>query len=200
MSQPVVYLLLFLALVLPVPGAIVVRLLAGRLGERGVLLGSAAVFTVAIASVLALARADIGALRVGDLTLFVQTARRDEAPPPPDAVAPAAPDVPPDAAPPLPPTLTLRPSATPRPTATPSPSATPEATATPEPTATATPEPPTATPEPQAGPQRYTVQPGDSLRGIAERFGVTVAALLEANDLTPAEADSLRPGQELIIP
>lgn len=192
MSQPAVYLLLFLALALPVPGAIVVRLLAGRLGERGVLFGSAALFTVAIVSVLALARADVGALRVGDLTLFVQTARRDEAPPPPDAA-------PPDAAPPLPPTLTPRPSATPRPTATPRPSATPEATATPEPP-TATPEPPTATPEPQAGPQRYTVQPGDSLRGIAERFGVTVAALLEANDLSPAEADSLRPGQELIIP
>ncbi|HEU5087482.1 MAG TPA: LysM peptidoglycan-binding domain-containing protein, partial [Roseiflexaceae bacterium] len=56
-----------------------------------------------------------------------------------------------------------------------------------------------ATPAPAAE-RRYTVQPGDTLRSIAEQFNVSVAALLEANDLTPAQADNLRPGQELIIP
>jgi LysM repeat protein len=51
-----------------------------------------------------------------------------------------------------------------------------------------------------AGPRRYTIEPGDTLRDIAERFGVSIAAILEANGLTPEQADSLRPGQEIIIP
>jgi LysM repeat protein len=95
------------------------------------------------------------------------------------------------------PTLTPRPSATATATSTPPPSATP--TLTPEPP-TATPEPPTATPEPPAGGRRYTVQSGDSLRSIAEQFGVSVEALLQANNLTAAEGDALRVGQELVIP
>jgi len=71
------------------------------------------------------------------------------------------------------------------------PTATPEPTVTPEPTATLA---------PQSGSRRYVVQPGDTLRAIAERNGVTVEALLRANNLTPAAADNLRVGQELIIP
>jgi len=50
------------------------------------------------------------------------------------------------------------------------------------------------------GPQTYIVQEGDLLRDIAETYDVTVSAIMEANDLTPEEADALRPGQELIIP
>jgi LysM repeat protein len=46
----------------------------------------------------------------------------------------------------------------------------------------------------------YVVEPGDSLRSIANDFGVDIEALLEANGLTPEEGDDLRPGQELIIP
>jgi LysM repeat protein len=38
------------------------------------------------------------------------------------------------------------------------------------------------------------------LRSIAAQFDVSVEALLEANDLTPEEADALRVGQELVIP
>jgi len=38
------------------------------------------------------------------------------------------------------------------------------------------------------------------LRGIAEKFGVSVQAIIDANKLTPQQADSLRVGQELIIP
>ena len=57
--------------------------------------------------------------------------------------------------------------------------------------------PPTAT---ASGPRRYTVQAGDTLRSIAERFGVTVQAILRANRLTAAQGDALRPGQEIIIP
>lgn len=87
--------------------------------------------------------------------------------------------------------------------------ATPSATATAAPTATAeppsaTPEPPSATPEPEPPaepePRTYTVEPGDTLRSIAAQFDVSVEALLEANDLTPEEADALRVGQELVIP
>lgn len=72
----------------------------------------------------------------------------------------------------------------------PDPNATPPATATPAPTATST---------PVAG-SSYTVQAGDTLMAIALRNRVTTQALLDANGLTLAEARTLRPGQELIIP
>ena len=91
------------------------------------------------------------------------------------------------------PTSEPTPEPTPEPTATP----TPEPTLAPTPEPTATPEPPTPAP---AGPRTYTVQPGDTLRSIAESFGVSVAALLDANDLSAEEADNLRIGQELVIP
>lgn len=196
MPQPLVYLLLFVALVLPVPGALALRLLGPRIGDRGVLVGAAALFTLALGGVLALARAEGPLLRVGDLTLLSVPPRAEAGVLPPDVVV----GDPEEQAPLELPTLTPRPSATPAPTATPTASPTPAPSATPAATATATPEPPTATPEPPAGGQRYTVEPGDTARAIAERFGVTVAELLEANDLTPEQADSLRIGQELIIP
>ncbi|MDX2161365.1 MAG: LysM peptidoglycan-binding domain-containing protein [bacterium] len=44
----------------------------------------------------------------------------------------------------------------------------------------------------------YTVQPGDTLFTIAQRFGTTISAIVEANELT--NPDQLRIGQELIIP
>ena len=44
----------------------------------------------------------------------------------------------------------------------------------------------------------YTVQAGDSLLAIAERFGVSVDALMAANNIT--NPDLLRAGDELIIP
>ena len=43
----------------------------------------------------------------------------------------------------------------------------------------------------------YTVRPGDTLSGIAERFDLDTAALAEANNLF--EPDVLFPGQELKI-
>ena len=46
----------------------------------------------------------------------------------------------------------------------------------------------------------YTVRSGDTLRGIADRFDITVNALLSFNGLTPEEGDSLRIGQRLYIP
>ena len=88
-------------------------------------------------------------------------------------------------------TRTATPSNTPTFTATPSATVTPSVTATPSPAATAT-----ATPRPRT----YVVRAGDTLRSIAERFDISVAALLRANNLTPAQADALRQGRELIIP
>jgi nucleoid-associated protein YgaU len=55
-------------------------------------------------------------------------------------------------------------------------------------------------PQEAAEQQTYVVEAGDSLRSIAEQFGVETAALLEANGLTAEEGDNLSPGQELVIP
>ncbi|MBX0327199.1 LysM peptidoglycan-binding domain-containing protein [Oscillochloris sp. ZM17-4] len=197
MPELLVYLMLSLALLLPVLGAVALRLFAERLGARGILIAAAAIFGVAIASALILSRSDVGAIRVGDVSLLLPGTR-------PDAVFVLPADIPvqgdPEATPagpPVLPTLTPRPSATATASPTPPPTATP--TLTPEPP-TATPEPPTATPEPPAGGRTYTVEPGDSLRSIAEQFGVSVEAILQANGLTPAQGDALRVGQELVIP
>jgi pyruvate/2-oxoglutarate dehydrogenase complex dihydrolipoamide acyltransferase (E2) component len=188
MPEPIVYLLLALALALPVPGAAVLRLFDGRLGQRGVALGAAVLFGLAIASALLLSRSDVGLLRIGDVSLLLPgTHASDSFSLPADIVDPGLP-----AAPLGPPTLTPRPSATAAATAT----ATAAATATAEP---ATAEPATPAPAPPAA-RRYKVAPGDSLRSIAEKFGVAVEALLQANGLTPAQGDALRVGQELIIP
>ena len=59
--------------------------------------------------------------------------------------------------------------------------------------------PPTTAPTPPAR-RTYVVKARDTLRGIAAQFGVSVQALVDANNLTPAQADSLRVGQELVIP
>jgi LysM repeat protein len=61
-----------------------------------------------------------------------------------------------------------------------------------EPVATSTPAPVTG------GEGTYTVQEGDIPVTIAEKFGITVEALMEANDID--DPTSLRIGQVLIIP
>jgi sortase A len=93
---------------------------------------------------------------------------------------------------PVPPTPTL-PAATttPSPTATVSPTVTPTRwTPTTNPTANSTPAPAEQT--------VYVVQGGDSLWKIAESYGITVDALVEANGIS--KDDVIRPGQELVIP
>jgi LysM repeat protein len=92
--------------------------------------------------------------------------------------------------------ITLTPTPTPAPTptveiaalATVLPTATP-APYTPEPTAT-----PTVTPTPIF----YTIRPGDSLLGVAQNYGVTVAAIQDANGIL--DPRSLQIGQQLVIP
>ena len=46
--------------------------------------------------------------------------------------------------------------------------------------------------------QTYTVKSGDTLIGIAAKFGTTVAAITKANNITNARV--IRVGQVLIIP
>ena len=106
-------------------------------------------------------------------------------------------------------------SPTPTPTASPTPSASPTTTKSPTPTATptksptATPTPtksptaaptksPTPTPTATTKPSSYIVAAGDTLTKIANKFGVTQAALMTANKIT--NANSIQVGQKLVIP
>jgi len=122
---------------------------------------------------------------------------------------------------PRPVTPTYTPTFTPTPSRTPTPTNTPIVTTTATPTATRRPPSPTPTvqatatstvaqvtrtptPTPTRAtstpvpPVTYIVQPGDTLSEIAVRFGVTLAALIEANDIT--DPTLIRPGRVLIIP
>ena len=87
------------------------------------------------------------------------------------------------------------------------PTLTPTSTATPVPP-TKTPLPPTNTPLPTdtptitptptiEGPFIYTVEEGDTLSSIAEKFGVAVLRIMEANDMADA---NIFIGQQLLIP
>lgn len=58
----------------------------------------------------------------------------------------------------------------------------------------------TAPARPAGSPGTYIVQPGDTLFGIARRFGVPAAALMQANSLTPESANAIRAGATLRIP
>ncbi len=220
MPQSLVLLLLICAVLLPVIGAIGLRVLRPRLGDR-LLYGIAAlIFGISIASVIVLARSDVATIRIAGLAILLpddglpevstQFLPASDAPvsdPATEATSEPLPtDQPENPIGPTEPAITPQPSIQP-PT---QPALTPIATIQPTvvpPTETAIPPtetaiPPTETPIPPTatGPRRYTIQSGDTLRAIAERYGVTVQAILEANRLTPAQADALRPGQELVIP
>ncbi len=98
---------------------------------------------------------------------------------------------------------TPTPAATATSTATPTPTLRPRLTpyASPTPTPTrqqATPSPTPATAPPTATPWRYTVRQGDTLLGIALRFGVSLKALEEANPGVDPQAMAV--GTQLIIP
>jgi LysM repeat protein len=91
------------------------------------------------------------------------------------------------------PTATAAPLPTPRETAPPP--APSEAAATPAPSLTSPPA--SATPQPSAAYTTYTVKPGDTLYVIARRFGTTVKAIQNLNNLS---STTLHVGQVLKIP
>ncbi len=66
------------------------------------------------------------------------------------------------------------------------------------PTPTPLSETPTPTPEPLTGLLNYAVEPGDTVQGIAIRFQVDPAVILENNDIP--DPNNLQVGQVLIIP
>lgn len=68
----------------------------------------------------------------------------------------------------------------------------------PTPVLTPTPTPAVATPTPVTGAITYTVQAGDTLGKIAKEFGVTVEAIVEANDIE--DPSLIQVGQVLVIP
>ena len=91
------------------------------------------------------------------------------------------------------------PVATPAP-ARPTPTPTVAPTPTPSPTASAAPRP-TASPTPTAsasGAKTYTVKSGDTLSGIASRFGTTSKILMELNSIS--NANLIKIGQILKLP
>jgi LysM repeat protein len=210
MPQTLVYILIVFVLFLPVLGAIGLRVAGPRINQRQRYGAATGIFGLALLSALVLARSDVPSLQIGRLSILLPVsapgddlaARQADLPTPdvplevsPVATAPSVPS-PAPAATAAPPPLT--------PTGTPAPSATPAPTTAPTAAPSATPAPttaPTATAQPAAPAQRkYTVEAGDTLRSIATKFDVSVQAIIDANKLTPQEADSLRVGQELIIP
>ncbi len=86
-----------------------------------------------------------------------------------------------------------------RPAPSPSPGPTRAMGPTPPPVVVRVPTPtPIPTPAPSPTPIIYRVQPGDTLYGIALKYGVSVSALQEVNGIT--DPTLLQVGQELVIP
>ena len=92
------------------------------------------------------------------------------------------------------PTPTITPTPTPKPSASATPTPKPSASATPKPKASPT---PSATPKPSAV-KEYKVKPGDTLTGIASRFGTTSKILRKLNSIS--NADLIKIGQILKLP
>ncbi len=94
--------------------------------------------------------------------------------------------------------------AAPPPSPTPPPTSVPTPAPTLQPAATSAPLPSTPgvnPPESSEGSvitRTYEVQAGDTLAGIARRFGLSAAALLQANGIT--NPDLIRVGQKLVVP
>ncbi len=93
--------------------------------------------------------------------------------------------------------ITVTPTPTPQPTPT---IGVAVVSATDEPTTTPAPYTPAPTPTPTVTPTPviYTIQPGESLLTIADRFNISVSTLQEANGIL--DPRTLQIGQQLIIP
>lgn len=189
LTETTLWLLLLFVLLAPPVGALVLRMVQHSIGSIGIAAGMTTILVMTAVALLTIARNPLPPLRIGDLTIL-------------PAWVPPVVDTMSEEQLPVMPTLPVLPTLTPRPTVTATATATPQPSPTSEPTPTVEPTPePTPTLAPTvSGPRRYTVQAGDTLRTIAEQFGVTIEALLQANNLTPAQGDNLQVGQELVIP
>jgi LysM repeat protein len=220
MPQTLIITLLLFAFVLPILGAVALRLLMPRLTPVQLYSAAVLLLGVVIASVLVLARGDIPSLQIGNLSILLPVTAPD------DSSLSLVPTASVDQSPALPTLNTsapvtataaltatvlpqhdtatsVQPSAAATQTATAEPTVAPTAAPTTPPEPTAAPPtaiPPTAAPAPPAAQRKYTVQPGDTLLAIAKKFNTTVTAIVKANKLTPQQADALRVGQELVIP
>lgn len=58
---------------------------------------------------------------------------------------------------------------------------------------------PTPVPQPTPAPRRHKVEAGDTLFGLARRYGTTIEAIMAANGFTDRNR-TLRVGEELVIP
>ncbi|HXF70020.1 MAG TPA: LysM peptidoglycan-binding domain-containing protein [Thermoflexus sp.] len=101
------------------------------------------------------------------------------------------------------PTATVTPMVMPTPTPLPVPPLVPEGAPSPTPVVSPLPTPTLApiAPAPTAAPSTgvtHVVQPGETLFRIALRYGTTVQAIVEANNLI--NPDFIVPGQRLVIP
>ena len=89
-------------------------------------------------------------------------------------------------------------SATPTPAASVTPLAPPGAISSPPPTLSLSPSP-SPSPTPQVQQRFHVVEGGDTLNRIAQRYGVTVEAIMQANGFTDRNR-ILRIGERLVIP
>lgn len=79
--------------------------------------------------------------------------------------------------------------------------ATPAAAPAPAPAAAAVPAPrPTPAATPTAGADYYTVCAGDTLARIARRYNTSIQKIMQANNMTEAQAHRLRIGQRILLP
>ncbi len=76
----------------------------------------------------------------------------------------------------------------------------PDATATRPPSITPTPDAPHPVPDLRTEPDQYTIQPGDTLGQIAQRFNVSLEQLIAANTNTLPNPDVLEVGQVIYVP
>lgn len=200
-------------LLLPTLGALLARLVARWAGVRAVQVTGVLGFAAAIGCLLALRWLPEDVTALGRLRIFLPSSDvviASESLLELPTVAPTALPLVPTATPTSRPTATATRTSAPTRTTQPTPTETPPPTEIP-PTETPPPTeipptriPPTPAPQPTTPPrqavQRYVVQSGDTLRSIANRFDVSVEALLRYNSLSTDEGDSLSVGQELLIP
>jgi LysM repeat protein len=197
-----VYGLLFLALILPVGGAIGLRLIQRQLSEEQITMLASLLFSIAFLSALVLSRSNVPSLQIGNLTLLLPLTNNANLDVPfvddlwnfqgilPISETAAL-------------TETTSVISSPVTLATVETETTAELTPTTEFTPTTLAATPTASPLPTVPKPKarwYMVQEKDTLAGIAQKFGLSIQELLEANGKTKAAEIKLEPGQKILIP